>query len=438
MPSSKGGVMVGKDMITMSQKELRRLHFVRNAIGKVVKQIEAAKAIGVCARQMRRMIKRVREEGDRGLIHRSRGRRSNCAIQSSIKEKALALFRAQYPDFGPTLASEKLLERDKIEISDETLRLWLNEADIPYRQRKKRPHRQWRERKEHVGAMVQMDGSHHDWFEGRGPRCVLMGYIDDATGKVYARFDDYEGTKPALKSFKGYIKRNGIPASVYLDKHTTYRSPGRETIAEELEGKRALSQFERAAGELGVKVIHANSPQAKGRVERLFGTFQDRVIKEMRLANISGIEEGNRFLDWYLPIYNKRFGVLPLKEEDIHRPVPAGLDLDRILCIKTERVLRNDFTVSYECKLYQVLDNVRGKKIVVEDRVDGKIVLRCGNLKLRCKPILLRPKKVVEQPKRVRKGVCWKVRIPAQDHPWKRPLFVPRARRTQSRLTVAT
>ncbi len=208
--------MAEKDMVTMSQKELRRLHFVRNALGKVTTQAEAAQATGVSERQIRRIIKRIKEEGDPGLIHRSRGRPSNHAIPRAIKTKVLDLFKTRYPDFGPTFAAEKLFERDKIKLSDETLRLWLIEAKIPYRERRKRPHRQWRERKERIGDMEQTDGSHHDWFEGRGPECVLMGYMDDATGRPFARFEPYEGTLPAMRALKGYITRYGIPGSLYL------------------------------------------------------------------------------------------------------------------------------------------------------------------------------------------------------------------------------
>jgi transposase len=429
--------MVGKDMVTMSQKELRRLHFVRNALGKVITQAEAAEGIGISERQIRRLARRVREEGDRGLIHRSRGRVSNRAIPAQVKSKVLDLYQEKYPDFGPTLASEKLFEINKIKINDETLRLWLLEAKIPYQQRKKRPHREHRERRARLGELVQTDGSHHDWFEGRGPKCVLMGYIDDATGRPWGRFEPYEGTLPAMRSLKGYIKRYGIPASLYLDKHMTYRSPKQQTIEDELAGRKAMSQFQRAAEELGIKVIHADSPQAKGRIERLFRTFQHRLIKEMRLANICTIEEGNRFLRHYLPLYYKRFGVEAAAQGDMHRPVPEGLDFDRILCVKTERVLRNDFTVAHENKLYQVLDNIRVKRVMVEERMDGTVTLRHGDLKLRWKPILVR---VRMQRPRLWKCIlsARKARMPAPSHPWKRLAFVPKAIRTQKLLTTTT
>jgi len=421
----------------MSQRELRRLHFVKNAIGKVITQAEAAEAIEISERQVRRIVRKVREEGETGIIHGSRGRPSNHATSGKLKTKVLDLFKKQYPDFGPTLASEKLLERDKIAVSDETLRLWLLEAKIPYKQRKKRPHREWRERKARLGEMEQTDGSHHDWFEGRGPKCVLMGYIDDATGRPWGRFEPYEGTLPAMRSLKGYIKHYGIPASLYLDKHMTYRSPKEQTIEDELAGRRSMSQFQRAAEELGINVIHANSPQAKGRVERLFRTFQDRLIKEMRLANVCGIEEGNRFLARYLPVYYKRFGVVPSAEGDMHRLVSKGLDLDRILCVKTERVLRKDFTVAHEGKLYQVLDNIQAKTVMVEERMDETMVIRHREQKLRFKPILVRAPKLASKPRDYLFSVQ-KINVPSFAHPWRRRILTPKHSRTEELLTSQT
>jgi len=429
--------MAEEDRITMSQRELKRLHFVKNAMGKVITQAEAAEAISLSERQVRRIIRRVREVGELGITHGSRGQSSNRAKPDKVKLRVLDLFKTQYSDFGPTLAAEKLFERDKIALSDETLRLWLIEAGIPYPQRKKRTHRQWRERKERLGELVQTDGSHHDWFEGRGPQCVLMGYIDDATGRPWGRFEPYEGTLPAMRALRGYIKRYGIPGALYLDKHMTYRSPKEQTIEDELAGKRAVSQFQRAAEELGINVIHANSPQAKGRVERLFRTFQDRLIKEMRLANICGMEEGNRFLAHYLPLYYKRFGVVPLVKDDMHRCVSEGLDLNRILCVKTERVLRNDFTVAHEGKLYQVLDNIQTKKVMVEERMDKTMLIRHGEQRLRYKPILVRAPKLKPEPR----GFIFsmqKITIPASGHPWRQRILAPKQEKAEELLTTQT
>ena len=281
--------MAGEDMIMARQGELRRLHVIHKVLEGIVKQVEAAEILSLSGRQIRRIVKRIRSEGSRGIIHRSRGKPSNRRISGKIKEKVINLYRSQYRDFGPTLASEKLLERDGIRINDETLRIWILGTGDWKKTRRRRRHRQWRERKQHAGEMVQMDGSHHDWFEGRGPWCVLMGYIDDATGRVFGRFYDYEGTIPAMDSFKRYIKKYGLPLSVYLDKYKTYKSTAKPTIEDELNGWEPLSDFERALRELGVEVKHANSPQAKGRIERLFGTLQDRLVKEMRLRGIRTI-----------------------------------------------------------------------------------------------------------------------------------------------------
>jgi len=410
--------MAGKDIIMATQDELRALHVIHKAIDKVITQKDASEAIYLSERQIRRKVKRIREEGDKGIIHRSRGVSSNRTTPDKIRSKVLMLFKDKYQDFGPTLASEKLFERDKIKVNDETLRLWLIDEAIPYKKRKKRPHRQWRERKEYYGQMVQMDGSEHDWFEGRGPYCVLMGYIDDATGKPFGRFYEYEGTHPAMDSFKRYIKKRGLPLSVYLDMHSTYKSTKKLTIEDELKNQEALSQFGRSLKELGVELIYAHSAPAKGRIERLFETFQDRLIKEMRLENICTIDQANDFLDYYLPIYAKRFAVKPSKMDDLHRAIPKGIDLDRILCIKTERSLRNDFTVAHNKKLYQILDNVRAKKVFIEERIDGSMVIRYKDSELKYKEITNRPEKTETQ--KTYEFKLHKIYVPPANHPWRK------------------
>jgi transposase len=410
-------MMTGEDMIMARQGELRRLHIIQKVLERVIKQVEAAEILSLSSRQIRRIIKRIRIEGDKGIIHKSRGRPSNRRIPGKIRDKVIQLYRKQYQDFGPTLASEKLLQRDGIRVNDETLRMWLIEAGDWKKTRKRRAHRQWRERKHHYGEMVQIDGSHHDWFEGRGPRCVLMGYIDDATGKVFGRFYDYEGTIPAMDSFRRYIKKSGLPMSVYLDKHTTYKSTAKATIQDELNNTQPLSEFERALKELGVEVIHANSPQAKGRIERLFGTLQDRLVKEMRLRGIRTIEEANAFLEAYLPVYNRRFSVCPKGRDNLHRSLVKGTNLDAILCIKTERTLRNDFTVAHNQKLYQVEDPVNASKIMVQDRMDGSLVMTYKGRVLRFKEITARP---VKENKQTVVVPMKKTYTPPSDHPWRK------------------
>jgi len=409
--------MAGEDILMASQEEFRRLHVIQKVLEGGLKQVEAAEILSLSSRHIRRVVRRVWEEGQRGIVHRLRGRPSNRKIPDRLKDKVIKLYRTTYKGFGPTLASEKLLERDGVSISDETLRNWLIETGDWKRVRKGRRHRQWRERKGHRGEMVQIDGSHHAWFEDRGDPCVLMGYIDDAMGDVFGRFYDHEGTMPAMDSFKRYIRKRGLPLRVYLDKHSTYKSTAKATIEEQLEGMEPLSEFERALKELGVEVSHAHSPQAKGRIERLFRTFQDRVVKEMRLRGIKTLEEGNPFLEQYLPLYHKRFSVPPREKDDVHRPLPRGIDLNAILCIKTERTLRNDFTVAHNHKLYQIEEATKASKVIVQDRMDGSMRVTYQGRALRFREITERPQKENQQFIVTRRR---KTYIPPADHPWRR------------------
>ena len=405
--------MSGEDIIMVRQRELKRLHVIRKVIEGTVTQRDAAGLISLTERQIRRIVKRIREEGDEGIRHKSRGKPSNRKL--SCRQRIVELYRERYPDFGPTLFTEKLQEREGITVSRETVRTWLIQEGEWKKHRRRKAHRQWRERKDCYGEMLQMDGSHHDWFEGRGPRCVLMAYIDDATGRVYARFYDYEGTIPAMDSFKKYIAKYGIPLSVYLDKHTTYKSWARKDEFQEAE---PVSQFGRALQEMGVKMLYAHSPQAKGRIERLFNTFQDRVVKEMRLKGVSTIGEANRFLASYLPVYNRRFSVTPKKKENLHRP--ATIDLDTVLCIKTERTLKNDHTIQYNGKLYQIDDGIRAKRVVVEELIDGRMRIRHGGVTVAFHEIVQRPIPPEKERPFVPKG---KGHRPPLDHAWRPPWF---------------
>jgi len=385
--------MAGKDIIVASQRELKRLHIVQKVFEGSLKQTEAAEILSLSIRQMGRIAGRVRQEGPQGVVHRSRGKESNRKLPQEVKDKVLALYRQHYEGFGPTLAQEKLLERDGISISDETLRGWLIGAELWKKKRKGRRHRQWRPRKDRYGEMIQVDGSHHDWFEGRGPVCVFMGYIDDATGRVYGRLYEYEGTIPAMDSFRRYVRKYGIPISLYMDKHSTYKSMEKPTIEDELNGTEPVSEFGRALKDLGMQLIHAHSPQAKGRVERLFGTLQDRLVKEMRLRGISSIAEANEFLKGYLPIYNRRFARKAAQADNLHRPIPKGLNLRRILCSKTERTVRNDFTIAHDRKLYQIEEAVKTKKLMVEEYTDGSMAIWCRQQMVKFRQIAIRPEK---------------------------------------------
>jgi hypothetical protein len=385
--------MAGKDIILMSQRELKRLHIVHKVIDKRLKQKDAGSILGLSDRQIRRIISNVKQHGDPAIIHCSRGKPSNRTLPQDIKKRTIKLYREKYHDFGPTLANEKLFEIDKIKIADQTLRNWLMENNAWTIKRKQRKHRQWRQRKHSFGEMVQLDGSHHAWLEARGPHCVLMGYIDDATGKIYARFYEYEGTIPAMDSFKRYITRYGIPQSIYLDRHSTYKSTAKLNLEDELNNAKALSQFEGALKELGVDVIHANSPQAKGRIERSFKTHQDRLVKELRLANISTIKDANILLGSYIGRHNAKFAVTALKPTNLHRPVPKDIDLDRVFSIKDKAALRNDFTIQHNNRFYQILEPTQAKEVTVEERLNGKLYIYYKDSQLKYKLIDKRPQK---------------------------------------------
>lgn len=408
--------MAERDIITMSQKELKQLHVIHKVLEGALTQRQAAEVVSLSERQIRRIAKRVEAEGDKGIQHRSRGKESHKRFPKELIARVVQLYQEKYQGFGPTLMAEKLLELEGIEVSKETVRTLLIESGDWQKGRRRRKHRQWRQRKGHRGEMVQMDGSHHDWFEGRGPWCVLMAYSDDATGRVNGRFYEYEGTIPAMDSFRGYIRKHGIPLSIYLDKHTTYKSTAKPTIEEEVQGIKPMSQFGRAMKEMGVDMIHAHSPQAKGRIERLFGTLQDRLVKEMRLRGISTIEGANRFLQEYLPVYNKKFMVAAVSKEDLHRPVPKGMDLGKILCIRTERTVRNDHTIAHDRRLYQIEESILSKKVTVQERIDGKMLVVCQGRSLQYRQITKRPEIA-------KRAVIRKKRTPnvlPPEHPWRK------------------
>ncbi|MFZ2405157.1 MAG: ISNCY family transposase [Methylobacter sp.] len=423
-----------RELFRMTDREIRKYHIVKKVIEEGLKQKDAARLLGISVRQVRRIEKRIREEGTQGIIHRNRGQESPFLIKRKVRDQILELCRSKYEGFNPTLASEKLFEINKIEISRETVRQLFLKEGIHYSRRKVRKHRHWRERKHQVGEMVQMDGSLHDWFEGRGPKCVLMGYIDDANNCVFARFYEYEGTLPAMGSFKEYVQRNGFPLNVYLDRHSTYKSTCKATIEDELNNREPMSQFGRALKELGVGLIYAQSPQAKGRVERLFRTVQDRLVKEMRLKGISNIKDANAFLENYLPIYNKRFSIEPAESGNMHQPNDP-VALEKALRIKTPRTLRNDFTIVHESQWYQIEDQLKAKEVVVEQRLNGTVEISHAGRPVKYHKILVRVPQKQVKPAIV---IGWRRKcMPVQDHPWKRMRTLSRTKTEAEECSLA-
>jgi len=347
-------------------------------------------------------------------------------MAEALEGRIAEIIRSRYPDFSPQLASEKLRERHRIEVSREKVRQVMMAKGLWKRRRFRKEAHFWRERKHRLGEMVQMDGSHHDWLEGRGPWMVLMGYVDDATGRFWGRFYSHEGVYPAMDSLKHYIELSGLPLAIYLDKHSTYKTT-RQADTDELlkEKQQAETQFERALGELGIRVIHAHSPQAKGRVERSFRTLQDRLVKEMRLAGIKTLKEANRFLERWLPIYNRHFVREALEAGDLHRPLPKAVVLDDVLCIKGFRTVNEGYIVKWRGRTF-VLEKpsltLRRQKLVVLERFDRRLALRFKGRDVAYREVL-------EPPRRAPKPVVVKIRRkppkynPPASHPWRHQIF---------------
>jgi len=311
----------------MSQKERDRLTIMVGVKHEELTQVQAAELLGLSYRQTKRVWRRYQAEGDAGLVHGLRGQPSPRRKPPALRAQVLARYAEErYADFGPTLMAEHLA-REGLVVDHETLRRWrLAEGQWTVRRRRQK-HRQWRERKPCFGAMVQLDGSHHDWFEGRREPCVLMVMVDDATNRMRARFFEEETTRASYDVLESWVRQHGLPRSLYVDRDSIYRCEGVANIAEQLSGQPPQTQFGRAMEQLGVALKLANSPQAKGRVERMNGVLQDRLVKELRLAGIKDLESANRFLDGeYLRVFNRQFARVAASSVDLHRAVPRHLD----------------------------------------------------------------------------------------------------------------
>lgn len=410
--------------LTMSDKERDRLATIRAVDAGQITQKEAAEQRGIGVRQVRRSLVRYRAQGDAGLIHRSRGRPSNRRYPAEAQARAIELIKEHYRDFGPTLAAEKLAERHGIDVSKETVRRWKIEAGLHTPKCRKLEHREWRERRPCSGELLQIDGSQHPWFEGRAAaEPELISAIDDATGRVFMQFAPTESTEAVMRLLHDYITRYGRPLAIYADRHSIYQTGRKASVEEQLEGLEAETQVGRALRELGIEYIPAYSPQAKGRVERSFRTHQDRLVKELRLEDISDIDSANRFLkEHFIDQHNSQREVEPASTYDAHRSA-AGFDLDAILSHQEARTVTNDYTISYHNTRYQiaresVVTGLRGGKVIVERRLDGSIHMRFRNRYLTvtqlppAQPKASQPRQ--HKPRREPTAV-----IPAADHPWR-------------------
>lgn len=379
--------MAKDELITMSNKEILRLQVVEKVDTNRLKQSEASKLLQISCRQVRRLLKIYRREGAKGLVSKKRGMLSNNKICEEVRHNILAITKEKYIDFGPTFLKEKLFENHNIDISKETLRKWLIAENIlSVKHRNKARIHQMRERRSCFGELIQIDGSPHDWFEGRRDKCCLLVFIDDATGRLMnLRFEETETTEGYFRTMLGYIKQYGLPIALYSDKHGIFRVNMPETKHE------GETQFKRAMDTLGIKIIYANSAEAKGRVERANQTLQDRLVKELRLAGISDIETANKFLPEFIERHNKKFAVEPKSKNDMHRPLNlSDEELNFIFSIQATRIASKNLELSYDNVVYQiqVINQgyaLRHAKILICKDLNGAVSLVYKNKKLEYK-----------------------------------------------------
>lgn len=403
----------------MSARDRLRLDAFKRVKRKELTVVEAATLLNLSVRQARRLWRRFGQHGDGGLIHGLRGRISNHRLAEEVRDKIARRCQERYADFGPTLACEKLAEEGLI-LTPNTLTAILKERHLWRRRRKAGRHRQRRERKKNFGQMVQQDGSPHDWFETGGAVAswpTLMVIVDDATSGTYARFYPSETTEAAMDVFGRWLALHGVPRSLYVDRHSIYQ--GNET----LEGTREPTQFGRAMKELGVELILAKSPQAKGRVERKHRVFQDRLVKELRLRGIRDIGQANVLLETViLPEFNRRYGVKAARSGDLHREVPEGIE--EILCVREKRLVGNDWCVRWKNRWLQIQAGassagLAGKMVSVSELAGGKVLLKHGETVLGFKELPSRPEKSKVKPASVPRINNRRYK-PGRDHPYNR------------------
>lgn len=414
-------------LLKMSRKERRRVDvFGRVQRGELTLR-KAAELTGLSYRQTLRSFARFEELGDAGLCHRLRGKKSNRQSPACDQKRALSLYAKKYSDFGPTLAAEYLAQEDGLTVGITTLRRWLIGAGLWKPRRAGPRHRKWRERKPHFGEMVQVDGSLHDWFEGRRGKASLIVMIDDATNWMFARFFEEETTAAVMETFWKYVLQYGLPRSLYVDRDSIYRVNRDATTDENLKDTGPLTQFARALRQLDVTLILAHSPQAKGRVERRHGVLQDRLVKAMRRRRISTLEAANEFLDeTFLEPFNEQFQYPAAKSADLHRSVPRGVHLERVLCFQEQRMVRNDWTISWCNRCFQLAESNQrlslvGRRIVVCEHLDGSIHLWFRQRELVWSELPERPQRTKAKP--TKKSPTTQPKKPAKNHPWRKAII---------------
>lgn len=413
----------------MSDTEVRRAGVLARVKTGELKLRAAADMMEVSYRQAKRLWKRYRRKGSRGLVHGHVGKRSNQAKPHRFRQQVLQIVRSNYSGdaatrFGPTLAAEHLGSDYGLEVSAETLRLWMLQEGLWSLRRKRKEHRRRRERREHFGELVQLDGSFHDWFEGRGPISCLMNMVDDATTTTLAEFHEQETIWAAVDVLRAWIEKYGVPRVLYTDWKNVYVRKPRE--AELLSGEVALTQFGRMCAQLGIRIIAACSPQAKGRVERNHGVHQDRLVKKLRLQSISTREAGNDYLRRvYLPDHNRRFHKRPSDDQDYHRAAPGKRQLDEIFRIEQQRVLSNDWVVRYEGRCLQLDRDSRyhapvRARVTVYERRDGSLQIGYRGHPMRWHEITERRESAIEPAACRAQGAVRRHWRPGPEHPWRK------------------
>jgi transposase len=408
--------------LVMSERERERLVVMASIKEEQITIREASEILAISYRQAKRVYGRYRKQGAKGLVHKSRGRASNRAMDSDLRKEIVDSYRGRYEGFGPTFSAEKLAE-EGYKIDHETLRRWLIKEGLWQKRPTRKSHRKWRERRHHFGELVQMDGSHHGWFGRAGGESCLMNMVDDATGSTFAMLDREETTELAMRTLWGWVKQYGVPAALYVDRLSVYVTDREPSVEEQLAGQRPLTHFGKACKKLGIRIIAAYSAQAKGRVERNNAVHQDRLVKELQLEKIQDNDTANAFLaKKYLKAINKKFTVLPASPADYHRPVPEGLDLRTVFCREEERQVNNDWTVQYKNRYFQIVKENQPlprtrEKILISEWLNGSIHLIYKGGELKFKELPCRPIKEM-----VLKATSIKPRkkyIPAADHPWR-------------------
>ena len=420
-------------VISMSTKEVKRVGVMERLVAREMKQHHAATLLSVSTRQIKRMVKEFRAHGASSLAHKGRGKVGNRALADTEKKTMIDLIKTRYPDFGPTLIAEKFAELHGIHHADETIRnLMIREALWKAHPRKIVALHQLRERRACEGELVQADGSPHDWFEGRSAPCTLLVFIDDATGKLlWLEFAKSESTSSYMIAMKHYLTRHGKPCALYVDKHGVFRVNTTKAESAGTDDSNGRTQFGRAMDELKIDVICAETAEAKGRVERVNQTLQDRLVKEMRLLGINTMEDGNIYVQkTYMEIFNKKFSVVPKSPTNMHTPLLETEHLENILCIKHTRTLSKQLSCSYQDRIYQInterpLYTMRHAKVEIQETMEHEIRILYKGVSLPYTTIKRQPKSLVVDAKQLNETIdaciqkqktLW---IPPVNHPWR-------------------